>query len=33
MNKFYYDTVTEVTNELAKRDYTTDFELMVEKNV
>ena len=31
MNKYYYDTVTEATAKLAKRGYTTDFELMVEK--
>lgn len=30
MNKYYYDTVTEATQELAKRGYITDFELMVE---
>jgi hypothetical protein len=30
MNKQYYDTVTEATQELAKRGYTTDFELKVD---
>ena len=31
MKKYSYDTVTEAVNELAKRGFTTDFEMYIEK--